>query len=135
MFDKIYSGLMKLICESEYEVKSGDTMQKIAKANGLALDQLKAMNPQITDADKLSIGQKVKTSLEYTVKSGDTVGALAKAYNTTVDKIKAANPDIEDIDRISVGQTLNMPAPSSAPAAPSKKPEKAAVKQQKKQRA
>ena len=43
-----------------YIVRSGDTMTAIAKKHGLTLTKLKALNPQIKDINKISIGQKVR---------------------------------------------------------------------------
>ncbi|MCM1187451.1 MAG: LysM peptidoglycan-binding domain-containing protein [Lachnoclostridium sp.] len=40
-------------------VKAGDTLSKIAKANNMTLNQLKAKNPQITDVDRIMPGQNI----------------------------------------------------------------------------
>ena len=42
-----------------YEVKSGDCLSKIAAANNMTLKQLLAKNPQITDANKINVKQKI----------------------------------------------------------------------------
>lgn len=42
-----------------YEVKRGDTLSKIAAASNMTLKQLLAKNPQIKDANKISVGQKI----------------------------------------------------------------------------
>lgn len=42
-----------------YEVKSGDTLSRIAAANNMTLKQLLAKNPQIKDPDKIAVGQKI----------------------------------------------------------------------------
>jgi len=42
-----------------YEVKSGDSMSKIAAACNMTLQQLLAKNPQIKDPDKIAVGQKI----------------------------------------------------------------------------
>lgn len=42
-----------------YEVKRGDTLSRIAKANNMTLKQLLAKNPQIKDANKINVGQKI----------------------------------------------------------------------------
>ena len=42
-----------------YEVKRGDTLSKIAAANNMTLKQLLAKNPQIKDANRISVGQKI----------------------------------------------------------------------------
>lgn len=43
--------------KAEYVVVSGDTFSKIAEKNGLTSEQLKLLNPDITDTNKLQIGQ------------------------------------------------------------------------------
>jgi N-acetylmuramoyl-L-alanine amidase len=45
-----------------YEVKSGDTMSKIAKENNMSLQELSKANPQITDLNKIYVGQDVNTT-------------------------------------------------------------------------
>lgn len=39
-----------------YKVKPGDTLSKIAKLNGCSLDQLMKANPQISDPNKIKVG-------------------------------------------------------------------------------
>lgn len=39
-----------------YTVKPGDTLSKIAKLNGVSLDELLKANPQITDPNRISVG-------------------------------------------------------------------------------
>ncbi|MGF9741616.1 cell wall hydrolase [Priestia megaterium] len=45
-----------------YTVKSGDTMSKIAKSNNLTLSQITSYNPQISNVNKIYVGQNVNTS-------------------------------------------------------------------------
>ena len=42
-----------------YEVKRGDTLSKIAAANNMTLKQLLTKNPQIKDANKIVVGEKI----------------------------------------------------------------------------
>ena len=42
-----------------YTVKSGDTMSRIAAANNMTLRELLIKNPQIKDANKIFVGQKI----------------------------------------------------------------------------
>ena len=49
-----------------YTIKKGDTLGKIAKANGLTLDQLKELNPNIKDVNKVYVGQKINLSDKQT---------------------------------------------------------------------
>jgi len=45
-----------------YSVKSGDTLSQIAKKQGTTLKALLAANPNIKDANKIRVGQKIKLS-------------------------------------------------------------------------
>ncbi|HWF90572.1 MAG TPA: LysM domain-containing protein [Pyrinomonadaceae bacterium] len=52
-----------------YKIQPGDTLTKIAKRNGISLAQLLKANPQITNPDKIQVGQVVNlpdTSTETT---------------------------------------------------------------------
>ena len=52
-----------------YKIQPGDTLSKIAKRNGISLAQLLKANPQITNPDKIQVGQVVNlpdTSTETT---------------------------------------------------------------------
>ncbi len=42
-----------------YTVQPGDSMSRIAKRWGMTLEELAAKNPQITDMDKITVGQKI----------------------------------------------------------------------------
>jgi LysM repeat protein len=42
-----------------YVVKPGDTLSKIAKQNGITLNQLLKLNPQITDPNKIKVGARI----------------------------------------------------------------------------
>lgn len=43
-----------------YIIKKGDTLSKIAKANGITLATLLRLNPQITNPNKIYVGQKIR---------------------------------------------------------------------------
>lgn len=42
---------------SQYAVRKGDTLSAIAKANRMTLAQLMSINPQITDINRIKVGQ------------------------------------------------------------------------------
>jgi len=44
---------------ASYTVQSGDTMGKIARANGMTLNQLAEKNPQVKNIDYIVVGQKI----------------------------------------------------------------------------
>jgi LysM repeat protein len=124
---------------SEYVVVQGDTLAKIAKAQGVSLKALVAANPGV-DPKKLKIKQKLvlpgKTTdaaavtptgtpaaaaetagASYTVKSGDTLSKIAKRNGVSLRALRAANN--LTTDHIKVGQKLAIPskAEAAAPAA------------------
>ena len=113
---------------STYEVVSGDTLGKIAKAHGVPLKALEAANPGV-DPKKLHPKQKLvipaptqpngaapmatagkpETGGEtYTVKSGDNLSKIAKKNGVTLKVLEAANK--LTTDHIKVGDKLKIPA-------------------------
>jgi len=57
-------GLSMLIASSPafaYTVKSGDTMNNIAKENGMSLQELSKANPQVSNLDMIYVGQTINT--------------------------------------------------------------------------
>ena len=91
-----------------YKVKPGDTLSKIAKRNGISLAQLLKANPQITNPDRIRVGQLVNlpdTSTDTTkplpstvvpaitstavVAAGAAAGALGEALAEALGKLSA----------------------------------------------
>ena len=110
-------------------VEAGDSLSKIAKAHGMTVERLAALNA-ICDINQLFVGQVLllgeeqpeadpdaaPTGVSVTVQAGDSVSKIAKRYDTTVDAILADN-DISDPHLIFVGQTLVITT-AAEPAAP-----------------
>ena len=110
-------------------VEAGDSLSKIAKAHGMTVERLAALNA-ICDINQLFVGQVLllgeeqpeadpdaaPTGVSVTVQAGDSVSKIAKRYDTTVDAILADN-DISDPNLIFVGQTLVITT-AAEPAAP-----------------
>jgi LysM repeat protein len=46
---------------SDYEVKSGDSLSKIAKQYNKSVDDIIKLNPDIKNPDRIKPGQKIKT--------------------------------------------------------------------------
>lgn len=99
------------VTTASYIVKKGDTLNKIAKANNMSLSDLLALNPQISNPNRINVGDKINlvkaTSVIYKVKAGDTLTKIAKANNTTVQKLAELN-GLSNPSLIRVGQELRI---------------------------
>ena len=120
-------------------VDAGDTLAKIAKANGVSLKALSGQSQR--GSQKLKVKQKLilpgKTAesataagtgttaatdmsaaatagTAYTVKSGDTLTRIAKRNHVSVKALRAANS--LTTDHLKVGQKLTIPAKAEAAA-------------------
>jgi LysM repeat protein len=114
---------------SEYIVKSGDYLGKIAKQVGTTVNELKSLNG--LQSDMIYVGQKLKVSGKveettasptqpvappssapstsvYTVVSGDSLSKISLAYSMSVQELKQINGLSSDV--IYVGQVLNVKA-------------------------
>lgn len=121
---------------SEYVVKNGDYLGKIAKQFSTTVSELKSLNG--LKSDMIYVGQKLKVSGKeakptptpapttpppapatpppaqssgttiYTVKSGDTLSKIGVTYNITVQELKKLNGLKSDM--IYVGQQLKVKA-------------------------
>jgi LysM repeat protein len=115
-----------------YKIAKGDTLAKIAKANGVSLKAMTTANPNV-DPAKLKVGQTIQIPAVsastaalgfsepgkseggtnvHTVKAGETLTKIAKQHGTTPKAIRAANN--LKTDRLLVGQKLKLPAPQSS---------------------
>ena len=86
-----------------YKIQPGDTLSKIAKRNGISLAQLLKANPQITNPDRIQVGQVVNlpdTSTETTqplpsnlvsaMTGGGQTTAAAATTTTTAEPVATA---------------------------------------------
>ena len=91
-------------------VKSGDTLSKIANDNNTTVSSLQKLN-NIKDANKISIGQQIKTTDQQArsnfviVKSGDTLSSIAQANRTTIEQLQAIN-HLANINELMPGQKI-----------------------------
>lgn len=91
-------------------VKSGDTLSKIANNNHTTVSNLQKLN-NIKDANKISIGQQIKTTDQQAqgnfviVKSGDTLSSIAQANRTTIEQLQAIN-HLANINELMPGQKI-----------------------------
>ena len=122
-------------------VQAGDTLSKLARANGTTVDALAKANG-ISNPNLIFVGQQLQTegtanaaapaqpaatqpaasapaasaNGTYTVKAGDTLNRIAAANGTSVAALAAAN-GIQNINLIAVGQVLKLSADATASAA------------------
>ena len=112
-----------------YRVRSGDTLEKIARRNGTTINQLcklngTSRNKVLHPGDRLRVsgkagsgndqvgsassgGSKASGSKTYTVRKGDTLGKIARAHGTTVKKLCKLN-GIRESKPIREGQKLKV---------------------------
>ena len=107
---------------SNYTVKAGDSLYKIASLYQTSVNAIKNINNLTSNT--LSIGQVLKIPsgetinntptinyITYTVVSGDSLYKIANQYNTTVDQIKTLNNLTSNA--LSIDQTLKIPTTSN----------------------
>ncbi|MDQ7864708.1 LysM peptidoglycan-binding domain-containing protein [Peribacillus frigoritolerans] len=84
----------------------GDSLSKIANKYNVSVSALLKLNPNISNSDRIYIGQTIRVSGQasgssstainssnatYKVKSGDTLGKIARVNNMTVQQLKSIN--------------------------------------------
>ncbi|KAL7745917.1 hypothetical protein RI367_008775 [Sorochytrium milnesiophthora] len=109
-------------CTSKYAVKGGDSCWAIANSNGMSVDQLQGLNPDM-DCNALQIGQGVCLAdaattdppqptdaptvcvTPYTVKSGDSCWTISNTNGLALGDFQQMNPGM-DCNALSIGQSL-----------------------------
>ncbi len=94
-----------------YVVQWGDTMRKIAARLNVSLNDLIAVNPQISNPNYIYFGQVINIPASaslYTVQRGDTLRLIAARYSTSVDSLLALNPQIWNANWIYSGQVIRI---------------------------
>jgi len=93
-----------------YSVKSGDTLERIAKRFGLRQDTVIAAN-NLQSASSIHSGVKLRIpnmdGISHKVRSGDSLSSLAKAYAVDITRIVDANDLASGI--LNSGQNLFIP--------------------------
>ena len=106
----------------DYTVRKGDSLEQIAKREGVSLESLKKANKNI-DERQLKVGQRlcipVKSAKRatsekyaiYEVKKGDTLQKIAESFGVDVETLKEFN-SLKD-ERLVEGQKIKIPAPKA----------------------
>ncbi|MGE7904356.1 LysM peptidoglycan-binding domain-containing protein [Peribacillus sp. NPDC094092] len=110
-----------------YQVKSGDTLDGISKANHTTVQALKSQNHltsnlifpgQVLKVNNLNnhADKNIDKTEKYVVKLGDTLSKIAKKYNLSLSALLKLNTDISNSDRIYIGQSIRVSgkAPASS---------------------
>lgn len=110
---------------SEYKVKKGDTLDKIAKKHNTTVSVLLKLN-RIKLKNTLYVGKKLKVveiekkenkknrvvssseTLIYKVKKGDTLDKIAKKYNTSISELRKLNR-MKNTDVLYFDRKLKLP--------------------------
>jgi murein DD-endopeptidase MepM/ murein hydrolase activator NlpD len=108
--EEIPLDLMETFAWSNYTVKRGDSVSRIASQHALSMDAIIASN-NISNARQLREGQVLRLpnmdGIPYTVKSGDTLGKIAGNQGIPLEAILDAN-DLES-ETITAGTMLFLP--------------------------
>ena len=90
-----------------YAAEKGESLNGVAKRFGLTVDQLKSMNPSISDGFKGGAKVNVKIKAIHTVGPGDVLRVVAEKYKVSKKSIMDANHKSEDVTLR--GETLVIP--------------------------
>jgi LysM repeat protein len=80
-----------------YAAEKGESLNGVAKRFGLTVDQLKSMNPSISDGFKGGAKVNVKIKAIHTVGPGDVLRVVAEKYKVSKKSIMDANHKSEDV--------------------------------------
>ena len=111
-----------------YIVQPGDTLFTIAQRFGVTLERLIMANPQITDPNRINVGQRINIpraappppspeTTVYVVQPGDTLFRIAQRFGFTVETLIRLNPGINP-NLIYPGQRIQIPILTPPPPPP-----------------
>ncbi|MBD0381712.1 LysM peptidoglycan-binding domain-containing protein [Paenibacillus sedimenti] len=113
-------------------VKKGDSLNELAKKYHVELDQIIALNPQISDPNVLNIGEKVKLPsrpkpveppasdyvYKHIVQQGDSLWKLGKAWDVPLQAMIQANPQLKNPNVLMTGEVVYVPKAQDGPHQP-----------------
>jgi LysM repeat protein len=109
--------LAALAVETLYTVRTGDSLDRIARAHNTSVQAIVQLNG-LENPNSLSVGQKLRVPENiggadvYIVKSGDTLGAIATDHGVGVLALANFN-HLEDGNSLRPGQLLKIPKPGA----------------------
>lgn len=90
-----------------YEVKSGDTLSKIATAHDMELTDLVALNPQVNNINLIYVGESISTSGKVAVKAQQPKAVSKKAVEKPVTTSNGSEVDL--LARLVRAEASNQP--------------------------
>ena len=88
-------------------LEKGETLYALSRKYSVPVAILLERN-NISDAGKITIGQKIYIPETYTIQKGDTLYSIAKKFSVTVDALRKAN-SLSDSAVLKVGKILIVP--------------------------
>lgn len=90
-----------------HTLEKGETLYALSRKYSVPVAILLERN-NISDAGKITIGQKIYIPETYTIQKGDTLYSIAKKFSVTVDALRKAN-SLSNSDVLKVGKILIVP--------------------------
>lgn len=87
----------------EYKIKSGDTLSEIAKSKGITLRSLLAANPQIKNANKIRVGQKINIPSKSKIAGAKSDNPYKKMSKTQMSMLDIKNKDARRQEAVTRG--------------------------------
>lgn len=97
-------------------VQAGDTLEIIARREGVDLASLQRLNPRVVP-ERLAVGtvlQLPPRGPSVVVQAGDTLEQIARARGVSVTALLQRNPGLQ-ADRLAVGSVLRLPGDAATP--------------------
>jgi len=116
MSKRCYSVCFFIFSLTVYSVSASDTLHILEKGETLYALSRKYSVPvaillernKISNAGKITVGQKIYIPETYTIQKGDTLYSIARKFSVTVDALRKAN-SLSGSDVLKVGKILIVP--------------------------